>query len=108
MRKVTQQTVAAFLAGKSLSVGNTSTDGSVLLLHGNKIAERREDGIYISLAGWNTRTTRERLNCLPHVCIHCLDGQAYYQGCVMENSAWYHVPYTGADKRRCDMPLSSP
>jgi len=31
-------------------------------LHGNKIAEWRENGLHMSLAGWNTVTTRERLN----------------------------------------------
>lgn len=38
MRKVTRNAVAAFLAGNSYSEGNTSTDGSALYLHGNRIA----------------------------------------------------------------------
>ena len=63
MRKVTEKTVSAFLAGKSCTVGNTTTDGTVLLLHGNRIAERMPDGsIMATLAGWPTVTTRERLN----------------------------------------------
>jgi len=63
MRKVTRETVEAFVAGKSRTVGNTTTDGTVLLLHGNRIAERMPDGsIMATLAGWGSPTTRERLN----------------------------------------------
>jgi hypothetical protein len=31
-------------------------------LHGNKIIKRENNEIYFSLAGWNTLTTRERIN----------------------------------------------
>ena len=63
MRKITEKTVSAFLSGESCTVGNTTTDGTVLLLHGNRIAERMPDGsIMATLAGWPTVTTRERLN----------------------------------------------
>ena len=63
MRKVTKETVEAFLAGYSRTVGNTTTDGKTLFLHGNKIAEKMPDGsIHATLAGWGSPTTRERLN----------------------------------------------
>lgn len=62
MRKVTKQIAEAFFAQRALKVSNTHTDGQAVWLHGNKIAERRRDGVWISLAGWNTNTTRERLN----------------------------------------------
>jgi len=62
MRKVTRETIRAFLAGKSRSVGNTSTDGTTLKLHGKVIAERRDGNVYVTLAGWGSSTTRERLN----------------------------------------------
>lgn len=63
MRKVTKDTASAFLAGTNRTSGNTTTDGTVLLLHGNRIAERMPDGsIMATLAGWPTVTTRERLN----------------------------------------------
>ena len=68
MRKVTRETVEAFVAGHKRTVGNTTTDGTVLLLHGNRIAERMPDGsIYATLAGWESPTTRERLNGLCEV-----------------------------------------
>ena len=62
MRKVTQQIKEAFDAQKPRAVGNTMTDGQAVFLHGNKIIERRKYGVYFTLAGWNTPTTRERIN----------------------------------------------
>jgi len=52
----------AFRVGKSLTVGNTSVIDNEVRLHGNLIAKRKGDDIYVTLAGWNTPTTRERVN----------------------------------------------
>lgn len=62
MRTITKKIAIAFKAGQGKAIGNTSTDGSAVFLHGNKIMERREGKILCSLSGWNTATTRERLN----------------------------------------------
>lgn len=63
MRKVTEQTVKAFLNDEYKSVGNTMTNGSSLYLHGNEIAWRLSNGdIEINMCGWGSVTTRERLN----------------------------------------------
>ena len=63
MRVVTEKVTAAWLQGKRKTVGNTSTDGQNIYLHGNCIAKRDADGsVYITDAGWQTSTTRERLN----------------------------------------------
>ena len=62
MRKVTQQITEAFLNGRKLTVGNSMTDGNAIFLHGNKIAWRDEGELFISMCGWGTPTTRERLN----------------------------------------------
>ncbi len=68
MRKVTKKVVGAFVEGCSRTVGNTSTDGTILLLHGNRIAERMPDGsIVATLAGWGSVVTRERLNGLTEL-----------------------------------------
>ena len=71
MRKVTEQTVRAFLNRERKSVGNTSCTGEELHLHGNCIAYWRDNGetqyFNISMAGWPTVTTRERLNGLLHL-----------------------------------------
>lgn len=67
MKKITETIANAFAQGAKKSVGNTMTDGNAVFLHGNKIAEWREDGLHMSLAGWNTVTTRERLNGIAQV-----------------------------------------
>ena len=72
MRKITQQSVKNFIDGVPFKKSNMSVtkEGTIyyLKLHGNKIAARLEDGrMWISNAGWDTPTTKERLNGLPGV-----------------------------------------
>lgn len=68
MRKITEQSVKAFMNDRNFKSGNTevvaTTCGtfSKLFLHGNKIARKYGDNVYISSAGWQTVTTKERLN----------------------------------------------
>lgn len=71
MIKITKTIVSAFLNGAKKSIGNTSTDGKSLFLHGNEIAYRDDsEGIYIANAGWFSKTTKERLNAIPGFNIH--------------------------------------
>lgn len=71
MRKVTQQIKQAFEQGKHLKVGNTSTNGTSVFLHGNEIVKRDPSGLIMAtLAGWNTPTTRERINGITGLGIH--------------------------------------
>lgn len=72
MRKITEKSVRNFLDGVPFKKGNMEVcrEGSIyyLKLHGNKIAAKTTNGdIWISNAGWFSRTTRERLNGLPGV-----------------------------------------
>ena len=64
MRKVTREIVQSWARGESRVIGNTCTDGDTIWLHGNPIAWKTGDAdvIALTLAGWNTVTTRERLN----------------------------------------------
>lgn len=62
MNQTTLKVVNAFLVGKPIKVGNTQSTGRAMYLFGNKIAEWREDGLWITNCGWATRTTKERLN----------------------------------------------
>jgi hypothetical protein len=67
MRKVTDQTVNAFTNNTNKTVGNTSVQNengdSVMRLHGHPIARKSPDGtIMISNCGWQSNTTKERLN----------------------------------------------
>jgi len=73
MRKITQDAARAFKQGKNFSRDNTRVevkkdlrfpDDNVtqLYLHGHCIAEQTVNSLHISLCGWPTMTTRERLN----------------------------------------------
>ncbi len=88
MRKVTQDIVNAFTNRVPRTIGNSHTDGVTLFLHGNAIARHGERGLEITLAGWNSNTTRVRLNGLSGVRVNGLSGvrvntklgQAYLNG----------------------------
>lgn len=82
MRKVTERIRKAFWKGQSLKVGNTETDGVSVWLHGNVIVKREPNGqVLATLAGWNTPTTRERVNGITGLNFHqvnfepCIDGR---------------------------------
>ena len=63
MRKVTEKTAKAFFNREYCTVGNTAAFPDSVYLHGNLIAELTKDNrLRLTLAGWNTPTTRERLN----------------------------------------------
>ena len=63
MRKVTQDIARAFVNGQKKTVSNTSTDGMSVWLHGHEIIRKTGNKEFrISLCGWGTPTTRERLN----------------------------------------------
>lgn len=81
MRQVTRKISQAFHSRSRLSISNTTTDGNAVWLFGNKIIERRSDGIYFSLAGYNTVTTRERINGVleGYVRVSTKNGQAFIQ-----------------------------
>jgi hypothetical protein len=77
MKKITEDAIRAFRNGDDFKQGNTEVytwadstlnmKGSVLLLHGHTIATLDADGLFITLAGWASKTTKERLNGLPNV-----------------------------------------
>jgi len=67
MRQITRDIVNAFQNSRSLTIGNSRTNGESLWLFGNKIAEIRRDGLWITNAGWDSKTTKERLNGLSGV-----------------------------------------
>jgi hypothetical protein len=62
MRKVTRDICTAFIEGRPARSANTWTDGEVLFLHRQKIAWKDGNGYHFCLCGWNTPTTRDRLN----------------------------------------------
>lgn len=93
MRKVTQITAQAFVNKRRISMGNTISTGMELLLHGNCIARRNDDGIIqICTAGWRTATTKERINGV----LSLLGKPIIYQ----KDYAWYR----DVDGQRTEVP----
>jgi hypothetical protein len=70
MRKIEQAMNRAILARKNWASGNTTVsyeEGnrvSTVRLHGHKIAEIGDNYIKVSDAGWQTVTTKSRLNAI--------------------------------------------
>lgn len=62
MRKITESIATALRNGIRKSNGNTTCTGTCVILHGNEIARVIGGKLEITLAGWPTTTTRERLN----------------------------------------------
>jgi len=93
MRKVTKLISEAFKDHKKLSIGNTATDGQSVFLHGNCIAWREDDTLYISMCGWPTVTTRERLNGIlqTYECQIIVSQRKNRQGFTCTNSEFAHL-----------------
>jgi hypothetical protein len=84
---ITQQAVAAFNNAESFKSGNTKVivkpNVTVLLLFNNEIAYRYNDPertLSITNAGWESNTTKERLNGLDGVSIQQKAGIWYLNG----------------------------
>ena len=92
MRKVTQQIKEAFEQRKAKTIGNTNTDGESVWLHGNKIVTRDASGVVMAtLAGWNTPTTRERINGILDVGVHQVNFEPVLNGHTIDASDWFAV-----------------
>ena len=92
MRKVTKQIVDAFLRGETKRISNSYTNGNELYLHGNCIARKHPNGLIISDGGWQSNTTKERLNAIPGVSIHQKNFRWYLNGEYWDGRS-IHIPY---------------
>ena len=83
MRKIESQMCAAVQSNKNWQSGNTSvhfdpeTGVSIVRLHGNKIAEVSDNDMTIFDGGWQTVTTKSRLNALCDY--FCIAGEGVFQ-----------------------------
>lgn len=82
MRNITKEAVSAFINKYEFKKSNTKVvrEGSIyyLKLFGNKIAAIEKNGsMWVSNAGWDSNTTKERLNGLPGVHIRQIKGLWY-------------------------------
>lgn len=87
MRKITRESIDAFMNGKPFGKSNTSVvvlpNVTILTLFGNKIAYRYNDPqrtLAITNCGWKSNVTKERLNALEGVSIYQKYGVWYLNG----------------------------
>ena len=85
MRKITNQAVEAFIKGHTFNGDNTKVSTcaggiSRMYLHNNLIAEKFNNDIKVTSCGWNTNTTKERLNGIPGVNISQVKNVWYLNG----------------------------
>ena len=96
MRKIESQMCAAVQKNIDWQSSNTSvhfdpeTGVSVVRLHGNKIAEVSDTDMTIFDGGWQTTTTKSRLNALCQE--FCIAGEGVFQ----KNFTWYVRKFVGA------------
>jgi len=91
MRLITSQIKEAFDAGKSKRIGNTSTDGAMVWLHGNAIIKKENGNVFATLAGWNTPTTKERVNGITGAGFHTVRGEAMRNGEPVSATDWIQI-----------------
>ena len=95
MRKIETQMNAAVQANQNWTSGNTavyfdSESGvSVVRLHGNKIAEIGDDSMTIFDGGFQSNTTKSRLNALCSE--FCVAGEGVFQ----KNYQWFVRKFVG-------------
>ena len=95
MRKIESLMNRAIAAGKDWKNANTeviNADGvSSVYLHGNLIAEVTDDAMKIYDGGWQSNTTKSRLNAL-------LSAFGHHGECVYQSDwTWYIRLWTGDD-----------
>jgi hypothetical protein len=64
MKKISEDGANALLNGKNFKRDNTKVLNSVMELYGNKIAWIRLGVLTLSDCGWQTATTKDRLNAI--------------------------------------------
>ena len=93
MRKIEQQMNNAIKANQDFKSGNTQVitiEGvSFVYLHGNQIASIDDDSMTIYDGGWQSTTTKSRLNALCDE--FCIAGEGVFQ----KNFTWYVRKFAG-------------
>ena len=95
MRKIESQMIAAVQSNKNWQSANTSvhfneeTGTSIVRLHGNKIAEVTDNDMTIFDGGWQSNTTKSRLNALCDA--FCIGGEGVFQ----KNYKWFVRKFAG-------------
>lgn len=88
MKQITKEAVDAFLNGYYYKKSNMEVTCGQMYLHGNKIAWfDKNKQLWISNCGWQSNTTKERLNALPNVNIVQRNHQWYLNGQPLDGQA---------------------
>ena len=94
MRKIEKNMVQAVRSGRNFRSGNTvvtvGETGVKVYLHGNCIFAIYQGVKRFTLAGWNSVTTRSRLNALG-VNVSQKSWAPIYKGAVISSNSWYTV-----------------
>lgn len=94
-RQVTKDIVRAFLNGENRKISNSEVHadctGVYMYLFGNLIARRVGERTQVTLAGWNSQTTRERLNGLPNCKVYTRNGQAFINDQAVKSDEWVQI-----------------
>jgi len=93
MRKIESQMCSAIQSNKNWTSGNTSviTEDNIskVYLHGNQIATIDDDSMTIYDGGWQSVTTKSRLNALCDE--FCVAGEGVFQ----KDFVWYVRKFVG-------------
>ena len=98
MRKIDRKAAMAFVNNETLNMSNTIVkivdNKPHMYLHGNCIAKENENGdLLINHCGWETPTTRSRLNALPDVNIRKVKGNFVLNDVHVMSEGWINVKY---------------
>lgn len=95
MRKIERLMNAAISEGRDWSLKNTSVtmNGNIaeVRLHGNLIAEVSDECVTLHDGGWQSVTTKSRLNAIMSE--HCLPGEGVFQ----EKWEWFCRLWNGTE-----------
>lgn len=90
-RTITIEAIRAFENGRNYCKSNTMVKNDALYLWGNKIAYKENNKLFISLCGYNTVTTRERLNGLTGVRVQSRNFTPYINDVEVSSYGTYQI-----------------
>ena len=92
MTKIESEIRAAWIKGNAKSKGNTKTDGKSVWLYGNKIIDvNQKNEVLVSLAGWDTRTTKDRCNNIADAHFHTKNFEPYHNNIAIDSEEWINL-----------------
>ena len=98
-RQITKDVARAFLNDQTFCKSNsmvTRQDGvTSLLLFGNRIAYKKDGKLFVSMCGYNTVTTRERLNGIPCLSVTSKNFTPYINGVEVSSYKTYEIGSNG-------------